>query len=159
MKENRTMDQIHRGLQKKYHSLCAVLGMTAEERKALLSAYGVESSCDLDQHQLIDLCAKLSEEAEKREGKKSVYVLRRRVMASIGQWLRLTGKEGSVSLIKGIACRATGYSDYNRIPVERLRNLIYLFNNKAKDAGSVAQVEEAERLRMEIGGATPRGEA
>jgi len=30
-KENKTMDEIHRGLLKKYHTLCTVLGLSAEE--------------------------------------------------------------------------------------------------------------------------------
>jgi len=40
-------------------------------------------------------------------------------------------------VIKGIACRASGYDDFNKIPKERLRNLYYAFNNKVKDAKRV----------------------
>ena len=36
MKENKTMDEIHRGLLKKFHTLCSLLGMTDDEKRALL---------------------------------------------------------------------------------------------------------------------------
>lgn len=43
----------------------------------------------------------------------------------------------SIGKIKGIACRATCHDDFNKIPRERLRNLIATFNNKVKDKQSV----------------------
>ena len=63
MKENKTMDTIHRQLLKKFHTLCSVLGMTADEKQSLIEAYGVESSRDIDTHDLVDICAKLSKQA------------------------------------------------------------------------------------------------
>ena len=57
------MDDIHRKILKKFHTLCGVCGMTRDEKMALVSSYGVESSADIDTHDLIDLCAKLSEQA------------------------------------------------------------------------------------------------
>ena len=41
MKENKTMDEIHRGLLKKFHTLCSVLGMSDDEKSSLIEAYGV----------------------------------------------------------------------------------------------------------------------
>lgn len=35
MGENKTMDQIHRGLLKKFHTLCGVLHMTEDQKKDL----------------------------------------------------------------------------------------------------------------------------
>ena len=67
-KENKTMDEIHRGLVKKYHTLCTVLGLDADAKRAILSSWGVESSRDLTQHQLIDICAKLSEQVDHKQG-------------------------------------------------------------------------------------------
>ena len=37
-------------------------------------------------------------------------------------------------MIKSIACRATGYKEFNKIPKERLRNVAHAFNYKVKDA-------------------------
>lgn len=59
MKENKTMDEIHRGLLKKFHTLCSVLGMSDDEKRSLIEAYGVESSRDIDTHDLVDICGKL----------------------------------------------------------------------------------------------------
>ncbi|MBQ9357533.1 MAG: hypothetical protein IJT98_09640 [Prevotella sp.] len=134
------MDAIHRDLLKKYHTLCTVLGMTDADKEATLAAYGVDSSRDLDTHDLIDLCAKLSGEANKKAGTDDMDRLRKRVMAAIGSWLKSEGKFANSDIIKGIACRATGHSEFNKIPRERLRNLIGAFNNKVKDAEAVAEL-------------------
>lgn len=138
------MDQIHRGLLKKYHTLCTVLGLTDDQKRAILNSWGVESSRDLDQHQLIDICAKLSEQVNEKEGTASLDKLRKRVMAAIGGWLRESGdRESNPSKIKGIACRASGYKEFNKIPRERLRNLIATFNNKVKDMRAVDELTTA----------------
>lgn len=137
MKETKEMDNIHRNALKQYHALCAKLGMSQEEREALLAGYGVESSRDLDTHDLVDLCGKLSAQAHRKGSE--LDKMRKRVMAAIGAWLRSERRLQGIDVIKGIACRATGYADFNEIPRERLRNLIYLFNNKTRDR---EQVEE-----------------
>ena len=137
------MDQIHRGLLKKYHTLCTVLGLDDEAKHAILASWGVESSRDLTQHQLIDICAKLSEQVNEKDGTASLDKLRKRVIAAIGGWLRETGQSENISKIKGIAMRAGGYDDFNKIPRERLRNLIATFNNKVKDARAVDALTDA----------------
>lgn len=142
-KENKTMDQIHRDLVRKYHTLCNLLGYDDEAKRAILSSWGVESSRDLDQHQLIDLCGKLSAQVDEKQGTMRLDKLRKQVIAAIGGWLRQTGQEGGISKIKGIATRATGYADFNKIPRERLRNLIAAFNNKTKDARAVDALTDA----------------
>ncbi len=157
MGENKTMDQIHRGLLKKFHALCSVLHMTEDQKKGLLSSWGVESSRDLDQHQLIDICAKLSEMVNKKQGKATLDQLRKRVIAAIGGWLRATCQSQGISKIKGIACRATGYDDFNKIPRERLYNLIAAFNNKVKDAQSVDSLTSVMLMQSIMGGS--KGEA
>lgn len=137
------MDQIHRGLLKKFHTLCSVLGLTDDQKKDILSSWGVESSRDLSQHQLIDICAKLSEQVDEKQGTARLDKLRKQVIAAIGAWLRETGQEETLAKIKGIAERASGYSDFNKIPRERLRNLIATFNNKVKDARAVDALTDA----------------
>lgn len=137
------MDQIHRDLLKKFHTLCTVLGLDDEAKRAILASWGVESSRDLDQHQLIDICAKLSEQVNEKDGTASLDKLRKRVIAAIGCWLRETRQQSNISIIKGIAMRASGYNDFNKIPRERLRNLIATFNNKVKDARAVDALTDA----------------
>ncbi len=66
-------------------------------------------------------------------------------MAAIGGYLRKIHKESNAEIIKGIACRSTGYqSFFNKIPAERLRNLYNTFRNKQKD------MDAAERIAMEL---------
>jgi len=142
-KENRTMDQIHKGLLKRYHTLCTLLGLDDEAKRAILTSWGVESSRDLSQHQLIDICAKLSGQVDEKQGTARLDKLRKQVIAAIGGWLRQTGQPENVAKIKGIAERASGYSDFNKIPRERLRNLIATFNNKVKDARAVDALTDA----------------
>lgn len=150
-KENKTMDQIHRGLLKKFHTLCSVLGMSEDQKSTLLQSWGVESSRDLSQHQLIDICAKLSEQVNHKDGTASLDKMRKRLIAAIGCWLRETSQEQNISKIKGIACRASGYSDFNKIPRERLRNLIAAFNNKTKDKKSVDALASTMLMQAFLG--------
>lgn len=147
------MDQIHRGLLKKFHTLCTVLGLDDEAKHAILASWGVESSRDLNQHQLIDICAKLSEQVDHKQGTARLDKLRKQVIAAIGGWLRETGQTESLSKIKGIATRASGYRDFNSIPRERLRNLIATFNNKVKDSRAVDSLTDA--LLMQAGARHP----
>lgn len=122
-----------------------------------MSSWGVESSRDLSQHQLIDICAKLSEQVNRKDGTASLDKLRKRVIAAIGGWLHESEQEQSIGKIKGIACRATGYRDFNKIPRERLRNLIATFNNKVKDARSVNEIANAMMMQAIMSGGNRGG--
>lgn len=93
-----------------------VAGLDDEAKRAILTSWGVESSRDLSQHQLIDICAKLSEQVDEKQGTARLDKLRKQVIAAIGGWLRQTGQPENVAKIKGIAERASGYSDFNKIP-------------------------------------------
>lgn len=110
-KENKTMDQIHRGLLKKFHTLCSVLGLSEDQKSTLLQSWGVESSRDLSQHQLIDICAKLSEQVNHKDGTASLDKLRKQLIAAIGCWLRETSQEQNISKIR------------HRVPCVRLQRL------------------------------------
>lgn len=149
-RENKTMDQIQRGLLKKFHTLCTVLGLDDEAKRVILTSWGVESSRDLSQHQLIDICAKLSEQVDHKQGTARLDKLRKQVIAAIGRWLRETGQAESLSKIKGIAMRASGYNDFNKIPRERLRNLIATFNNKVKDSRAVDALAGVRQTELGI---------
>lgn len=137
-----TMDKIHNGLLRKFHTLCSRLCLTDAEKRAIVESFGVESSADIDTHDLIDICASLSRQLEGGKGE-TMDKLRKQVMAAIGGYLRKIGRESNAEIIKGIACRATGYKTFNKIPAERLRNVYHAFRNKQKDIDSV------ERIAME----------
>lgn len=87
-----------------------------------------------------------------KDGSASLDKLRKQVIAAIGSWLRETYQSQGISKIKGIACRATGYGDFNKIPRERLRNLIATFNNKTKDIKSVDALTSTMLIQAFSGG-------
>ena len=138
------MDKLHMGAIRRYHTLCSQLRLTPEDREALLSPYGCTSSKDMETHDLIDVCASLAKELDKRTEGADISKLRQRVMAAIGAYLRSEGRFESPSIIKAIACRATGFRSFNKIPKERLRNLIGLFNDKVKDKRAVEAITAEE---------------
>jgi hypothetical protein len=125
------MDQQQKWLLRKYHVLCGKLGMTDEEKKVLLSGYGVESSKDLNNDDLTNICFNLSKSLDPRLAELDMW--RKRVFAAIGSYLKYIGKENNPDLIKGVSCRCTGYDSFNDIPVERLRNIYYAFVKKQRD--------------------------
>lgn len=147
MKETKVMDQIHKDLIKKYHTLAGQLGMTDEDKRALLAQYNVESSRDLSQHQLIDVCACLARELDKRDGRDSMDALRKRLIAVVSKYLTACGKFNvDIAYIKATACRAAEIKEFNRIPRERLRSLYGAFALKLKDIKRVeAMYKEARR--------------
>lgn len=153
------MDAIHRNILKKFHTLCSVLGLTEAEKRVIVESYGVESSRDMDTHDLIDVCGKLSEQANEKTGAGEMDKLRKRAMAAIGGYLKAVGRESNATVIKGIACRATGHADFNKIPRERLRNLVAAFNNKVKDAQAVNEIADGLLLQSYFEYGRPQAKA
>lgn len=124
-----------KSLLKKFHTLCTIRGMKPEEKDAILAAYKVESSKDLTEKQLLEIINSLESGPDQ---------WRKRVLAAVGSWLRSINKEDNAPIIKGIACRATGYDDFNRIPVSRLRDLYYEFSKKANTVKTINLVTSEE---------------
>jgi hypothetical protein len=127
---------------KKAHTLYRRLGMHEEARRAFLSAWGVEHTNELTTEQLLEACNKLDMLLNPEAAELDKW--RKRLMASIGSWLRSTGGEESSLYIKAIACRAAGKERFNDIPLSSLRNLYYEFVNKRK-AHEVVNVIDGER--------------
>lgn len=102
----------HSALLRQYHTLCTIAGLSTEEKEAIKESYGVKSSRELTIPQLLQLIDMLQMQTCR---------WRRRVMAAIGAYLRRLGRDQNAEIIKGIACRAAGYKEFNHIPVARLR--------------------------------------
>jgi len=145
------------GLIRKYHTLCGKLGMSDEDKRDMLfDNYGAESSKELSLDELKDLCEALGADANKEQIK--LQEARNRVFGAVGGWLDIVqGRvlkndivkyRDRVEKIKSIACRQTGYKDFNRIPIERLQNVSFLFSKKQKDfkRGEAMIAEELEIL-------------
>lgn len=140
------MDALHKKVLRKFHTLCSVLCMSTEDKETLIGSYGVESSADINTHDLIDLCNKLARQAD--TGYAKMNTLRKRLMAAIGEYLTAMDKESNAEIIKAIACRASGYTDFNKIPEDRLRSLYNAFLKYRKDLNQLADFTKNIMLNL-----------
>lgn len=132
------MEKQQKWLLRQFHTLRSRLRLSAEEKAAIIEGYGVESSADINNDDLMNICRAL----EKRLDSNAVKLdrLRKQVIAAIGGWLRMQGKPENIADIKAIACRATKSDNFNRIPPERLRNVYNAFLNKQKDSRMIDEL-------------------
>ena len=139
--------QNHKWLLRKFHSLCYRLNLSADDKLAMLSAYDVESSVDLSNAELTELCDRLNEILNPKDAK--LDKMRKRVLAAIGGWLRMIGKgDEGMNYIKGVACQAAKVDNFNKISLERLTTIYNMFLKKQRDAKSVNEV--AGRIAYEV---------
>lgn len=136
------MDKQEKYLRRRFHILLGQAGIDVEGKLDLLSAYGAESSLELNAHQLLELCSTI--EKLTRPDAEIMDKLRKRLIAAIGAWLRVMGRDENIGVIKGIACRAAKTKSFNRISKERLTSLIYAFNKKSKDMKFVDEITSEE---------------
>ena len=73
---------------------------------------------------------------------KDLNVWRKRLIAAIGGWLRMTGRQDGLEMIKGIACRAAQKDDFNAIPKQQLVSLYNAFLQRQKDFKTVKTIEQ-----------------
>ncbi len=131
---------------KYYHALCNTLGIEEEERRdRLRHLYGVESSKQLSVSDLSREINLLKVQADAQRGR-NLEAHRRRVMAVIGEWLRLQHKDESAAHIQAIACRAAGCKQFNSIPQQRLISLYNAFLNKNRDLHAVEQLSSTQPI-------------
>lgn len=137
------MDKEKNRLLKRFHALLGQLGGDVSMKKeAILESYGVKSSRDLNAHELLEACAVLERETNPKIAKSDQ--LRKRLIASIGGWLKAMNHESNIDIIKSIACRAAGVRNFNLITDERLQSLYSAFNKKQKDIAFVDDLTNNE---------------
>lgn len=129
-------------LLKKFHILCGQAGLQSYEKAALVGGYGKTTSADLTVQDLLDVVDKL--EKQLNPDLVDMDVWRKRVIAAIGGFLNLLKRSQNINEIKAIACRATEYESFNRIPKQRLINIYYAFVAKQKDMKAATRVAESE---------------
>lgn len=126
------METQKNALLRKFHTLLGRAGVNADEKEAMLFAYGVESSKDLTVYELTEICGKLDLRANPAANTANCW--RKRLIAAVDGYLRAMGKPGgNIAEIKAVACRAAQTDNFNRIPVERLKSLYNAFKNREKD--------------------------
>jgi len=118
-----------------------------------LSGYGVVSSTQLSDRELLDLLSRLSNLQQERNQEHNVW--RRRVIAAAASYLELIGrfKHGDdptwrINYIKGMACRMAKSEQFNGIPLERLRNCYYALVNAHRDREEIDAI--TYELQIEI---------
>ncbi|MDH8700848.1 hypothetical protein M2138_000182 [Dysgonomonadaceae bacterium PH5-43] len=127
-----------KGLIKKFHTLLGLTGGGEKAKEAILSSYSVTSSRDLSAAQLIEACNALDKELNPKLAELDQH--RKRLIASIGAWLRAMNVQENIGKIKSIACRAAKRDEFNEIPLEQLRSLYSAFNKKKKDLDMVEEI-------------------
>jgi len=138
----------HSYLIKQYHTLCNRLDLDAETKASMVAQYGVESSKQMRTVDLAELCHKLELQLKPELAEMDLW--RKRLMASIGGWLKLINHECSPAKIKGVACRAAQKDNFNDIPKQQLINLYSAFTKKQKDFKSVTEltIQELDILTL-----------
>lgn len=111
---------------KKLHALCGKNHIDEETRKAMVAGYGKESSKDMTISELVDLCVKIEGDAKKDEMDR----WRKRVIASVGAYLKAMDYVDNIDAIKATVCRAAKADRFNAIPLDKLRSIYNAFKRR-----------------------------
>jgi hypothetical protein len=120
-------------------------------KESILGSYGVESSKDLTLEQLKEAVAGLikatkppkspsggvNAAAQKIYSSSDSDLWRKRVIAAIFGYYKAENRTATIEMVKATACKASSYDTFNKIPLERLKNLYFAFLKKKKDFESV----------------------
>ena len=84
------MDKQKKWLLRQFHTLCSRLHLSAEEKEAIIEGYGVESSADIGNDDLLAICREL----ERRLDRDALKMdrLRKQAIAAIARTI-FTGRE------------------------------------------------------------------
>ena len=137
-----------------FHILLHRLGIDEIGKEGILAGYGVDSSTELDEAALTEICDRLHEEARARgietEAKNSPTEAekeRKRLKVAIGKLLAAQGKikadgwgVAEWNYIKRVACQAAKVKvgDFDKIPASKCRGLIYEFNRQREGIEAAA---------------------
>jgi hypothetical protein len=126
-----TTEKQHAWLLKRFHTQCTRLGIEVDQKKMIVAGFGYESSKDMSNEELQQACTIIERQLNPELVEMDKW--RKRALAAIGGWLRTMSIEENPDKVKGIACKATQYSQFNEIPKDRLVNVYYSFLKKQKD--------------------------
>lgn len=132
----------HARLIKRFHTLLNQLPDARAAKEEILLSYDVCSSKYLSIEQLSGVCYELDRVLKPANAELDKW--RKRLIASIGGWLRAMNKSENIDMIKAIACRAAVKQEFTQIPMEQLRSLYSAFTKKQKDLKSVEMLTEVE---------------
>lgn len=113
---------------KRQHTICSGLGISDEERKAMLeSNYGVSSSKDLHIDELKQFCDSL-------EGKQvdELDQARKRVIKIIFVYTNFLGYSYTMDEVKNFARKSAKAKYFNSIPLKKLKQMYRIFGDLHK---------------------------
>lgn len=148
------IDISEKHLRTQLHAIKARLRMSDDEYRAMLhDTYKVESSTELNAHQLIDLIHTLQQHLPQDS---ELEKARRRCAASIMAWFRATGyqPEDMTAAVRATACRAAEVENWFRIGKEKLTAIGAAFSKKAKVTENVQGMKPVIRT-LHSKGITP----
>ena len=116
---------------RRLHALLRKAGIDNGTKREMIGAYGVESSKEMTEYEIADLCRRIEMGISEKEMETDRW--RKRLMGAIGGWLRATGRRDNAAVIKAIACRAAGKEVFGQIPKDRLISLYNAFRQRTKD--------------------------
>jgi hypothetical protein len=130
---------------KKFHALLTQAGIDNETKMVILGGYGVASSKELSCAELIDVCNKIYNNIN--HDAKEMDTLRKGALRAIFRNLELKhpGERFSCDYVKGIACRAAGCIDFNKINTNKLRGIYNAFCDQNRAYERMTRTESRER--------------
>lgn len=155
MKANAHMNDLHRKVLKKFHTLCSLNGLTPDDKIAIVSNYGVQSSADMQTHDLIDVCGALQKKLDERTGAadkaETMDKLRKRCLKSLCTYIDAKGiaTGDKIAYAKQMACRSAKKENFNRLTAAELRGVIGYFNKERETLENAENVAaQAEMNNM-----------
>ena len=152
-------DKTKNGLIKKFHTLIGKVGGGNERKEAILWRCGVEHANELSIDQLIDECEALDRELKPKLDE--LVTWRNRLIAAISAYHQANGevifqkkyedctppeRERRINYAKGTAENAAGKQEFNKIPLEQLRQLYNGFIRAKKDVVAVNTIMQSDLL-------------
>lgn len=154
----RTHDEIMREQRNRLyglaHKYCTQLGMDEEQRRSMLVAqFGKNSMKEIRYVDLMRLVDQLQNRVNERTSESDnayndeMNRARKKLIASIGAYLREQNYEENIDKIKAIACRAAKVDRFNAITLSDLKYYASTFSVKAKDLKKLKE-QEIQRQAM-----------
>lgn len=138
MNNNKYTKQINKNIVKKYHTMANVLKLSDTDKRNILSGYGVSSSLELTDSQLLEVCGVLQKMIDEKNGtaKKSAELdrLRKGCIACLCRYIELRGIKTNdiVGYAKQIACRSAQRERFNQLTASELHGVMGYFNKLVK---------------------------
>lgn len=148
-------------LLRKYHMLVKRTGLSEDERRGLMKEwYGKESSKDLSEEELKDMCDIMERAVMPTEEEKRMDKQRKLLIKAISEYCKDNNRQYTIEQIKEIAERSSGLRHkngqrygFNEIPEQTLRRLTYYYKKLSKMWHDV--IEESMNI---VAGVQQRGD-